>query len=99
MQKEKPVPFPWVLARQAITAGADALTIEVDNATAVENLKRLAGSLGMTITVREIEGGFAADLLRDGAAPSAPAQAPLEVLSCSGSGWSVFVGRGHHRVR
>ena len=91
--KGQACPIPVVLARQAITAGADALTIEVDNATAVENLKRLAGSLGMAITVREIEGGFAADLLRDGAAPPAPAQAPLEVLSCSGSGWSVFVGR------
>lgn len=91
--KGKACPIPVVLARQAITAGADALTIEVDNATAVENLKRLAGSLGMAITVREIEGGFAADLLRDGVAPPAPAQAPLEVFSCPGSGWSVFVGR------
>ena len=91
--KGKACPIPVVLARQAITAGADALTIEVDNATAVENLKRLAGSLGMAITVREIEGGFAADLLRDGVAPPAPAQAPLEVFSCPGNGWSVFVGR------
>ena len=55
--KGKACPIPVVLARQAITAGADALTIEVDNATAVENLKRLAGSLGMAITVREIAPG------------------------------------------
>ena len=42
--KGKACPIPVVLARQAITAGADALTIEVDNATAVENLKRLAAA-------------------------------------------------------
>ena len=93
--KGKACPIPVVLARQAVAGGAEAVTIEVDNATAVENLKRLADNLGYEIAVRDIPGGFAADLTRDGAAaPCSPcAEAAEAPLSRRDGGWAVFVGR------
>lgn len=91
--KGKACPIPVVLARQAIAAGVTTLTIEVDNTTAVENLKRLAGTLGLNISIREITDGFAVDLFRAGSDPSAPGELPPAVSAVSNNGWSVFVGR------
>ena len=44
--KGKPCPTPVILAKQAMAAGEHSFTVLVDNATAVENLKRLAGNQG-----------------------------------------------------
>ena len=41
----KNCPIPVVLAQKAIAAGETAFTVRVDNAAAVENLKRLAGAI------------------------------------------------------
>lgn len=93
--KGKACPIPVVLARQAVAGGAEAITIEVDNATAVENLRRLADNLGFEIAVRDIPGGFAADLTHNGAA--APCSACEEAVEAPFSrrddGWTVFVSR------
>ena len=45
--KGKPCPTPVILAKQAMAAGEHAFTVLVDNTTAVENLKRLAGNQGL----------------------------------------------------
>lgn len=42
----KACPQPVILAKQALDAGQVPLTIDVDNPTAVENLKRMAASPG-----------------------------------------------------
>ena len=44
--KGKPCPTPVILAKQAMAAGEHSFTVLVDNTTAVENLKRLAGNQG-----------------------------------------------------
>ncbi len=89
----KPCPTPVILAKQAITGGADLFTILVDNSTAVENLKRLAGNQGYTAHVNEREGGvFALDFARTGA-PLPEAEAAPIVCSAPGGDWAVFVGR------
>lgn len=49
--KGKSCPVPVVMAKQAITDGDTAFVVEVDNQTAVENLKRLADSQGFQALV------------------------------------------------
>lgn len=89
--KGKACPIPVVLAKGAITDGADAFTIEVDNTTAVENLTRLAASQGYGLAVRESGGIFALDFARTGAVVKPQASAPAE--TCTGCGYAVLVGR------
>ena len=45
-------PMPVIMAKQEAAKG-DAFAILVDNETAVENLKRLGGSIGSTVSVTE----------------------------------------------
>lgn len=88
-------PVPVLMTKKVMASGETAFTVEVDDPTAVENLKRLAGNQGFTVTVRDLAGGaHALDFLRDGEA--APTQTACELAADSplpGLGWSVFVGR------
>lgn len=56
--KGKPCPTPVILAKQAMAAGEHSFTVLVDNTTAVENLKRLAGNQGFGAAVTQGEGCF-----------------------------------------
>ena len=89
----KACPIPVILAKQAISDGADAFTIQVDNTTAVENLKRLAGNQGFTVSLREEGGAYSLDFARAGA--SCPAcEAELDApLPAPSRHYAVFVGR------
>ncbi|MEG1972952.1 MAG: sulfurtransferase TusA family protein, partial [Oscillospiraceae bacterium] len=42
----KACPMPVVMAKKQLDSGCGALTVEVDNETAVENLKKLGVSMG-----------------------------------------------------
>lgn len=89
--KGKPCPTPVLMAKGAITAGESAFTVLVDNPTAVENLKRLAGNQGFTAAVSQAEGGYSVAFSRTGCVSCEQAvSAPLPV---SGTDWAVFVGR------
>ena len=55
----KTCPMPVILARKALKEQGSDLTVLVDNPTAVENLKRLAGSEGLTAAVTESGGTYA----------------------------------------
>ena len=83
-------PQPVILAKQAITAGEAAFTIGVDNAAAVENLKRLADSQGYVADVTGREGAYTLTLPASGA--PLPAAAPALHPGATGP-WTVFVGR------
>ena len=72
--KGKACPIPVILAKQAISDGADAFTIQVDNTTAVENLKRLAGNQGFTVSVR-LGAGWGESTSASQAGQAAPARA------------------------
>ena len=91
--KGKPCPTPVILAKQAIAGGEAAFLIEVDNQTAVENLKRLASSQGFAAAVQEADGAFTLEFSRNGEtcpACEATADVPLPAPSRH---YAVFVGR------
>ena len=79
--KGKPCPTPVILAKQAMAAGEHSFTVLVDNTTAVENLKRLAGNQGV----------FSVAFTRTGCA--ACEEAVSAPLPAPGGDWAVFVGR------
>lgn len=81
----KNCPIPVVMAKQAITGGETAFTIEVDNQTAVENLKRLADSQGFRASVRA-QGEGAVLSFAKGDASAAPPPLPT-------GDYAVFAGR------
>ena len=75
--KGKPCPTPVILAKQAMAAGEHSFTVLVDNATAVENLKRLAGNQGFGAAVTQGEGVFSVAFTRTSDAPATtPADPP-----------------------
>ena len=89
--KGKPCPTPVILAKQAMAAGEHSFTVLVDNATAVENLKRLAGNQGFGAAVTQGEGVFSVAFTRTGCA--ACEEAVSAPLPAPGGDWAVFVGR------
>lgn len=88
----KACPEPLILARQALNQGSAPLTIAVDNAIAVENLKRLASSRGIQAAVVEGEGRFEITFPTAGVAPAVE-----ETPSCQTGGgrYAVFIGKDH----
>ena len=87
----KACPTPVILAKKAISAGENAFTVRVDNATAVENLKRLAANQGFGVAVAEKEGEFDLAFTRTGCA--ACEEAVNSPLPAPNSDWAVFIGR------
>ncbi len=80
----KACPQPVILAKQALEAGQVPLTIDVDNPTAVENLKRMAASRGVEAQVSEAEGRYSVTFQQSGQAAQPQAQ--------KGS-YGVFIGK------
>lgn len=56
--KGKNCPMPVIMAKKEIDAGEKIFVIEVDNAIAVENLKKLAKNQGFNVNVKEIQGNY-----------------------------------------
>lgn len=90
--KGKPCPTPVLMAKKAMAEGAEVFTVLVDNQTAVENLKRLAGNQGFHVTVREEGDTFALDFAK-GEGCAACEEAVNAPLPAAGADWAVFVGR------
>ena len=65
----KACPQPVILAKQALDAGQVPLTIDVDNPTAVENLKRMAASRGIEAQVSEAGGRYSVTFQQSGQVP------------------------------
>ena len=89
----KACPTPVILAKGAISEGKAAFSVWVDNNTAVENLKRLAGNQGYEAQVLEENGAFTVAFSQNGEACTAcelEADAPLPV---GRQDYAVFVGR------
>lgn len=87
----KACPIPVILTKQAMAKGETALTTEVDNDTAVENLKRLADNQGFSASVRTLPDGFAVDFVKTGCTPCQ--EAVSSPLPQPGGSWTVFVPR------
>lgn len=90
--KGKSCPIPVIMAKQAITDGENAFTIEVDNQTSVENLKRLAASQGFGVTLREESGHFVLGFSRSGEMVQ-PSETPAATALPTAGNYAVFVGR------
>lgn len=86
----KACPTPVILAKQAITAGGTAFSVQVDNPIAVENLKRLASSQGFSVQIREGDGYFTVAFSKGSAA--LPEEEPSSSPAVPGD-YAVFVGR------
>lgn len=71
-------PLPVLLAKKELDSGAQALQVQVDNPAAVENLRRLAESQGLTVDVVPAEGGFLVTM--GGSAEQHPEQSPVQKL-------------------
>lgn len=90
--KGKNCPIPVVLAKKEIDNGISAFTIEVDNQTAVENLRRLADNQGFTAAVQEVSGGFQLAFSKTGCAVCDEAEQLLSPKPRTGK-WAVFIGK------
>lgn len=90
--KGKNCPIPVVLAKKEIDHGISAFTIEVDNSTAVENLRRLADNQGFAAAVEEISGGFRLAFSKTGCAVCEEAEKLVSPLTRTGK-WAVFIGK------
>lgn len=93
----KACPMPVVLAKKALDAGENEVLVRVDNAVAVENLRRLAASTGRDAQSEPAEGGFAVTITGAGAGADCgctlmetpvPAAAP-------DAGLALFIGKDH----
>lgn len=97
----KACPMPVVMAKKELDAGCGDLTVAVDNAVAVENLRRLASEKGLQLSVEEKAGVHHVHIGGTGeaaaASASAAAVAPNAEPRCApqGCGYAVFIGRDH----
>ena len=91
--KGKLCPIPVVLAKKEIDGGAAEFTVEADNATAVENLQRLADSQGYRTTVQSADGVFSIDFTKALCEQAGPSGADARDAGPADRSWAVFVGR------
>ena len=105
----KACPRPLMMAKKELDAGCQALSILVDNDTAVENLTRLAQTIDGAISVVTIEGGYQVSIPQtshsapDGAkTPATQMPAPVPAAASSlprdtqvPQGYVVFIGKDH----
>lgn len=83
--KGKNCPIPVVMVKQAMSDGETVFTVEVDNQTAVENLKRLADSQGFQVSIQAQNSSFVLSFTK-GDCVAAPSPIPTE-------DYAIFVGR------
>lgn len=93
----KACPMPVVLAKKALDAGEHEVLVRVDNAVAVDNLRRLAASTGRDAQSEPAEGGFAVTIAGAGAGADCgctlmETPAPADA---SGAGLALFIGKDH----
>lgn len=87
----KACPMPVVLAKKALDAGENEVLVRVDNAVAVENLRRLAASTGRDAQSEPAEGGFAVTITGAGA----DCGCTLMETPAPGGGLALFIGKDH----
>ena len=90
----KPCPMPVLLAKEALDRGETGVAVVVDNAVAVENLKRLAASRSLSPAVEPGDGVWTVRFSGGGAAPEEPEEkGPAAACGAAGCGTAVFITR------
>jgi selenium metabolism protein YedF len=87
--KGKACPQPVILAKKELDGGCSDLTVLVDNRAAVENLTRLGGSMGVSVSSGDSEGGYFVRFTGE----TVPGSAPLISCAPAGNGYAVFIGK------
>ena len=99
--KGKNCPIPVVLTKKEIDKGAQEIMIEVDNEVAVENVSKLAASMGFAVAKDKTEGGFMLSLAKTGEPIAAADTTDSKGSDETKAGeWALFVsgdslGSGH----
>jgi len=89
----KACPMPVVLTKKALDAGEKEVTVRVDNAVAVENLKRLAASLQLQSEAQEESDGFSVFISGDAACDCVLMDIPT--AKPQGATLTLFIGKDH----
>ncbi|MHC1748408.1 MAG: sulfurtransferase-like selenium metabolism protein YedF [Cellulosilyticaceae bacterium] len=87
----KACPMPVIMAKKEIDGGNTEFDIIVDNAIAVENVRKLAKTSGYSLESSEVEGNYHISLIKDGSEAKT-----IEVISCvpttrEDNDWTLFV--------
>ena len=92
----KPCPMPVILSKRALEGGAEPLTVLVDNEIAVENLKRLAESMGGTAQGASQSGHFVVTITGTKAgAVGAPERLVADCTVPATGGTTYLIGKDH----
>ncbi|MEN6596100.1 MAG: sulfurtransferase-like selenium metabolism protein YedF [Clostridiaceae bacterium] len=89
--KGKACPQPVILAKKELDGGCRDLTVLVDNRAAVENLTRLGGSMGVSVSSGDAEGGYFVRFTGE----AVPGSTPVIACAPSGNGYAVFIGKDY----
>lgn len=89
--KGKNCPIPVIMAKKEIDNGGNAFIVEVDNAIAVENLKKLAKNQGFYTNVKEENGNFSVIFNKE-CEECNEILTELENKSSLGN-WAIFIGK------
>lgn len=89
--KGKNCPIPVIMAKKEIDAGGEIFIVEVDNAIAVENLKKLAKNQNFYTNVKESDGNYSVIFNKE-CKECNEILSQLEDKSILGN-YSVFIGK------
>lgn len=89
--KGKNCPIPVIMAKKEIDNGGESFIVEVDNAIAVENLKKLANSQGFFTDVKSGQGMFSV-VFNKNCEECREILKKLDEKSLIGN-WAVFIGK------
>lgn len=87
-------PTPVIIAKKLADQGMEEFSIQVDNQTAVENLKRFSSNAGFQIQVKEIGSDFEVEFvqLKDSSIAQSPLPINLEMPG-NNKAWAIFIGK------
>ena len=91
----KACPMPVVMTKKEMDNGEDTIITKVDNKIAVENLKKLAGSAGYSVAVKENDGLYQVALSKECAECNAILEELENPQRTRQSDYVVFIGKDY----
>ncbi len=89
----KVCPMPVVMTKKEIEQGTESIITLVDNETAVENLKRLAGSTGFLTQVTKNQDGYKVSFSKEGDFDDKDQMSTDKVIDHLPSDYVIFIGK------
>lgn len=91
----KACPMPVVMTKKEMDNGEDTIITKVDNKIAVENLKKLAGSAGYSVAVKENDGLYQVALSKECVECNAILEELENPQKIRQSDYVVFIGKDY----